>query len=258
MTSEKSRPSIFWPIAGVVVPSFSLLFDYEIEGELPAEGPFILAANHLSELDPVVFGRAVWKLGRKPRFMAKDSLWKIPVLGWLLRASGQIPVARGRGGQAAVDAAATLLESGGGVIVYPEGTLTREPGLWPMKGKSGAVRMAAELGIPLIPAAHWGTQAVFARYAKKPTLRFRAPVKVVIGKPMDLSALKHDPRDREIVAEASDRLMREITGLLEGIRGEKAPAELYDPTRANRPGKDPASPAEPHTPTAPGGASAGA
>ena len=258
MTRETSRPSIFWPLAGIVAPPFSLLFDYEIEGELPAEGPFVLAANHLSELDPLVLGLAVWKLGRTPRFMAKDSLWRIPGLGWLLRATGQIPVARGRGGQAAVDAAATLLERGGGVIVYPEGTLTREPGLWPMKGKSGAVRMAAELGIPLIPAAHWGTQAVLARYAKRPTLRFRAPVKVVIGAPMDLSALRGDPKDREIVAEASDRLMLEITGLLERIRGERAPAVLYDPTRANRAGQDPSSPAEPHTPPAPGAASPGA
>lgn len=232
--AEKRRPSAFWPIAGVVGPVFSTLFRYDIRGQLPQEGPFILAGNHISELDPVVVGYGVWKLGRLPRFMAKDSLWKIPALGSLLRATGQIPVARGRGGQASIDAAGERMAAGGGVIVYPEGTLTRDPALWPMRGKSGAVRMAAELGVPLIPFAHWGTQAVFARYAKAPTPRFRAPVTMSIGEPLDLSALVHDPKDRQVVQDASDALMRRISELLGEIRGETPPAELYDPAAIAR------------------------
>lgn len=228
---EVRRPSMFWPIAGVVGPVVSTLFRTEVRGALPAEGPFILAVNHLSELDPVVVGYAVWRMGRAPRFMAKDSLWKIPVVGSILRGTGQIPVARGRGGQAAIEAARVRLAEGGGIIVYPEGTLTRDPALWPMQGKSGAVRMAAELGVPLIPFAHWGTQAVYARYAKRPTLRWRAPVTISIGEPMDLAALREGPRTRQTLGDATDDLMGRITGLLAEIRGEQPPAERYVPAR---------------------------
>lgn len=229
--SETRRPSAFWPLAAIAVPPLEALFRYELRGELPAEGPFILAGNHLSELDPLVVGYGVWRLGRAPHFMAKDSLWKIPGLGAALRATGQIPVVRGRGGQASIQAAGERLAEGGGVIVYPEGTLTREPALWPMRGKSGAVRMAAELGVPLIPFAHWGTQAVFGRYATRPTLRFRAPVTMSVGEPMDLSGLRDELHSRSAVQGATDELMRRVSGLLAEVRGGQPPAELYDPER---------------------------
>lgn len=235
---EKSRPSLFWPASWVVAPIFNVVFRYRIRGTLPVEGPFILAANHLSELDPVVMGHVVWKLGRAPRFMAKESLFRIPVIGRVLTALGQIPVARQGGGQAAIEAAGKLIDVGGGVIVYPEGTLTREPNLWPMRGKGGAVRMAAEHGIPLIPAAHWGTQAVFARYAKRPKLRFRTPIDVVIDAPFDVSALQRDPGNRQLERDLTDALMRRITELQAELRGEVPPAELYSPNTATLGGRE--------------------
>lgn len=227
-SGERSKPSIFWLIYLMVAPLFSILFKYEIRGKLPQNGPFVLAGNHLSELDPVVIGYGVWKMGRIPRFMAKDSLFRVPVLKWLLNASGQIPVKRGRGGGEAVEAAERLMETGGGVIIYPEGTLTREPQLWPMRGKSGAVRLAAAHNIPLVPFAHWGTQAVYGRYAKRPTLRFRTPIVINVGEPMDLGELELDAKDRRIVQEASDRLMERIVELQAELRpGETPPEELY-------------------------------
>lgn len=227
-SGERRKPSIFWLIYLLVAPLFSVLFKYEIRGKLPQQGPFVLAGNHLSELDPVVIGYGVWKMGRIPRFMAKDSLFRIPVLKWLLNASGQIPVKRGRGGGEAVEAAERLMETGGGVIIYPEGTLTREPQLWPMRGKSGAVRLAAAHNIPLIPFAHWGTQAVYGRYAKRPTFRFRTPIIINVGEPMNLNELVHDAKDRVVVQEASDRLMEHIVELQAELRpGETPPEELY-------------------------------
>ena len=136
-------------------------------------------------------GAAVWHLGRVPRFMTKASLFKVPVFGWMLRKSGQIPVDRDRCGLA-LDRArqpdqlrrAELIESEGGVIVYPEGTLTRDPDLWPMRGKSGAVRLALESGIPLIPAAHWGTQELMPRYGKSIRPFPRKTIEVAIGEPI--------------------------------------------------------------------------
>ena len=114
-------------------------------------------------------GMVAWKLGRLPRFLAKGSLFRVPVVGWFLRKSGQVPVERGGSarGAAPLQAAQQIVDDGGIVIVYPEGSLTRDPDLWPMRGKTGAARMALEHDIPVIPMAHWGTQQVMARYGRR-------------------------------------------------------------------------------------------
>jgi 1-acyl-sn-glycerol-3-phosphate acyltransferase len=156
-------------------------------------------------------GVAVWRLGRTPRFLAKASLSKVPFLGFYLRRTGQIPVERQAGSLTTpLDAAHRLIESGQGVIVYPEGTLTREPDLWPMKGKTGAVRMALEAGIPLYPAAHWGTQNLMPRYGKGISVFPRPRIEVLVGQPLDLSMFEGRPVTRELLAEATDRLMLAI------------------------------------------------
>src|SRR5690606_34143328 len=122
----------------LVLPIWSLMVRYRFtpQSKLPATGPYILAPNHYSEIDPIAMGAAVWHLGRLPRFMAKASLFKVTGLGWLLRASGQIPVDRVGGARSgakgsAMGAASEVIERDAGVIVYPEGSLTRDPDLWP-------------------------------------------------------------------------------------------------------------------------------
>jgi len=233
---EKSRPSWFWPLAVVIVPIISLLAKTEIRGRenLPRSGAYVLSPNHVSELDPVVVAAAVWKLGRAPRFMAKDSLFRVPVLGAALRATGMIPVSRTstRDATAQVIAQATaLVEDGRGVIVYPEGTLTRDPQLWPMRGKSGAARLALAGDIPLVPVAHWGVQEIMPRYARGIRVwPLRKRVRLTIGEPIDLSDLRGRATEPAAVAEATSRLMSAITALLEDIRGEKAPGERWDPS----------------------------
>jgi 1-acyl-sn-glycerol-3-phosphate acyltransferase len=192
----------------------------------------VLAPNHYSEIDPVVMGVAVWKLGRAPRFLAKASLFKNPVLGWLLRTSGQIPVERaGSQSHAALRAAEELVEKGRMVIVYPEGSLTRDPDLWPMRGKTGAVRIALERGIPVVPAAHWGTQAILPRYGKKLSLFPRKTVDVIIGEPLDLSKYRDRGLDQATLLAATGELMDAIAALLAELRGEEAPAQRWDPTQ---------------------------
>lgn len=233
--SETRRPSLFWPLAVIVVPLISLLAKIRVTGKekLPAQGAFVLAPNHYSEFDPLIVAVAVWRLGRAPRFMAKDSLFKIPVLGWLLRRTGMIPVARSSSATAAkqtMKQSKELVEHGRGVIVYPEGTLTRDPDLWPMRGKSGAVRLALADDIPLIPMAQWGTQAIMGRYQKGLSLwPLRKPVNIVIGDPVDLSDLRGRAGEQSALTEATSRLMNAITALLEDLRDEKAPAERWNP-----------------------------
>ena len=232
MSTKRSGPGPWWRLAQIVIlPLFNAFVTLRIKpgSTLPADGPFIVAPNHYSEIDPVVMGVAVWKLGRTPRFLAKASLFRIPVLGFYLRKTGQIPVEREARGNSAIDAAHQLMNSGQGVIVYPEGTLTRQPELWPMRGKSGAIRMALETGIPLYPAAHWGTQNLMGRYGKKITVRPRPVIDVVIGEPMDLSKYQGKTATKELLDKATDDLMRQIQTLVSELRGEPAPKTIFQP-----------------------------
>jgi 1-acyl-sn-glycerol-3-phosphate acyltransferase len=233
-SAEKSRPSIFWPLAAIVVPLASLLFKLEIRDghKLPREGAYVLAPNHASEIDPIVVALAVWRMGRAPRFMAKESLFRVPVLGWVLRSTGMVPVARSASTAAAratLEASETLVRHGRGVIVYPEGSLTREPDLWPMRGKTGAVRLALAGGIPLIPMAQWGAQQVLPRYGKLKLWPLRRRVTVIVGDPVDLSAYVQSATQPAALVAATDVVMGDISDLLSKLRGEPAPAERWNP-----------------------------
>lgn len=235
-SAEKRRPSMFWVLAGASLPIWSLMVRYRFtpQSKLPQSGSFILAPNHYSEIDPIAMGAAVWHLGRLPRFMAKASLFRVPVFGWLLRKTGQIPVDRAgsvRSGSNPMGAANQLIAQESAVIVYPEGTLTRDPDMWPMRGKSGAVRLALTTGVPLIPVAHWGTQRLMPRYGKGIHPFPRKTIEVAIGEPLDLSRFAGRDVDQRLVSEATADLMEAITALLADLRGEKPPAERWDPSK---------------------------
>jgi len=203
---------------------------------LPPEGVgCVVAANHISEADPFVVAHFLDAAGRIPRFMAKASIFDVPVAGQLLRQVGQIPVHREtKDATLSLQGALDAVADGGCVVVYPEATLTRDPDLWPMRGKSGAARIAMETGCPVIPLAHWGAQRILPPYAR--VARLFPPVKVVVraGPPVDLSGLG-PVRSGKALREATWRIMADLTGLLEQIRGEVAPTERYDPVRAGVP-----------------------
>jgi 1-acyl-sn-glycerol-3-phosphate acyltransferase len=229
---ETSKPTIFWVLAGIVIPIMSIAVRFKVINpeKLPRRGAFIVSPNHYSEIDPVMIGMVSWHLGRMPRFLAKGSLFTVPVVGWLLRKSGQVPVERaGVRGSAPLQAAQQIVDDGRIVIIYPEGSLTRDPDLWPMRGKTGAARMALEHDIPVIPVAHWGTQAVMARYGKKISFFPRKTVTVKFGDPVDLSAFRGRNLDSATLSEATAVIMDAITALLEDLRGEKAPENRWNP-----------------------------
>ncbi len=234
-TAEKRRPSLFWPLAAIVIPIIGYFAKIEVLGSenVPREGAFVMAPNHTSELDPLIVAVAVFRKGRIPRFMAKESLFRVPVLRSLLRWTGMIPVARSGSVAAArqtMQQSADLVTRGRGVIVYPEGTLTRDPDTWPMRGKSGAVRLAMAGDIPLIPVAQWGTQEIMGRYSSRISLwPPRKRVQVSFGPPLDISDFTERQNEQSALNEATERLMNAITALLEDLRGEKAPAKRWNP-----------------------------
>jgi 1-acyl-sn-glycerol-3-phosphate acyltransferase len=234
--SEKTP--IFRLLALIAVPPIDLIAKLKLSGveHVPKTGAFVLAPNHYSEIDPLVTGVAMWKVGRMPHYLAKASLFSVPVVGRLLHASGQVPVERVDSGRRSdpLGAARQIAEQGLAVVVYPEGSLTRDPDLWPMRGKTGAVRIALEQGIPIIPAAHWGTQLVMPRYGRKISVFPRKTIQVKFGPAVDLSDFDERTIDSAALAEATDLVMNAITALFEELRGETAPLERWDPSKHNQ------------------------
>jgi 1-acyl-sn-glycerol-3-phosphate acyltransferase len=223
-------------VAGIVRPTMNLLMNKKWEGleKLPAGG-FIAAPNHCTEIDPLVVGHMLFNQKRMPHFLAKIGLFKVPVLGAVLRATKQIPVERSSAGaNRSLQLAKEIVDEGGAIIIYPEGTLTRDPELWPMRGHTGAARMALESGIPVVPMAHWGAQEVFPRYAKRFYLFPRRTSRLIVGEPVDLSAFAGRPLDKATLTEATDAIMDAITGLLATLRGEEPPALRWDPSAHNQ------------------------
>ncbi|WP_182526157.1 lysophospholipid acyltransferase family protein [Nocardioides dongkuii] len=223
-----------------------------IDGEkIPATGGCVLVLNHVSHADPLTAAHIVWDHGRVPRYLAKSGLFRNRVLGWFLRSAGQIPVERrSTNAVGAYDAAVAAVRAGECVVVYPEGTITRDPDGWPMVGKSGAARIALATGCPVVPIGQWGAQQLLAPYAKRPDLFPRKRITMKVGDPVDLSDLLEVETTPAVVQQATDRIMDAVTGLVEEIRGATAPAERFDMRRAgareignphrHEPGEDPA------------------
>ncbi len=218
--------------AGLLKPLLLLFTRHQwVDGsKIPEQGGAVLAANHVSHVDPATFAHLVYDHGRLPRFLAKAELFDVPVAGRLIAAMGQIPVRRmSSDASQAFSSAVEAVQQGKLVIVYPEGTITRHPELWPMVGKTGAARIALTAGVPVIPVAQWGAQELLWPYAKRPRLLPPKRVYAKVGDPVDLDDLRGVPVTPEVLRIATDRIMGAITRLLEELRGEPAPAERFDP-----------------------------
>jgi 1-acyl-sn-glycerol-3-phosphate acyltransferase len=179
-----------------------------------------------------------YEAGRYPIFLIKSAAFDVKVLGPFLRACGQISVHRGQADAALVlrDSEKSLRE-GQCIIVYPEGTATRDPALWPMVAKTGVARLALTTGAPVIPVAHWGAQVILPYGSKQPHLVPRHLVKMLAGPPVDLSAYQGQPLNRDVLRAATATVMADITGLLAQLRSEPAPAVPFDPAAARRAAK---------------------
>jgi 1-acyl-sn-glycerol-3-phosphate acyltransferase len=224
--------------AAILIPIFNLFMSRDWKGaqNIPADGRVIVASNHMSYLDVLVFTHFLFRNGRAPRYLGKVGVFRVPVVGKILLASGQIPVERETAdAKNAVDHAKILLESGHMLGVYPEGTLTRDAQMWPMIAKTGCARLALETDTPVIPIAQWGSQLVVPNYTKRVKLFPRKTIIIRAGKPVDLSPWKGKHEDPQALIEATAQIMREITVLLEDIRGEKRPEVIFDPHTSDLP-----------------------
>jgi 1-acyl-sn-glycerol-3-phosphate acyltransferase len=233
--ADGSYSSAWRGFTKIFVPSLaSAVMGHEWSGlenirDIPADRGVILAANHLSYADVLAMAVFSYRGGRYPVFLAKSTLFEMKLFGTALRKLGQLPVYRGQAD------AALVLREGAGVIFYPEATVTRDPDQWPMVARTGAARAALATGAPVIPVAHWGAQRILPYGSSRPRLIPRTTVRVAAGPPVDLSAFEGRPLTAPLLREATDAIMRDITGLLAGLRGETPPARPYDPAAARRP-----------------------
>lgn len=223
----------FWKRVAVVTvkPTMQVMSRRDWRGmeNIPKTGPVLLVANHISHADPLVLAHYVYDSGRWPVFLAKAGLFKIPVLGKLLRIVEQTPVDRGTvDAVKALEEAVASLRDGRCVIIYPEGTTTREPDLWPMRGKTGAARLWLATGAPVVPVAMWGPEKIFDPRTHKFRPRPRTPVTVVAGPPLDLSKWAGAAATAPVLAEITEEIMLALRDLVAEIRGG-TPPPLWQP-----------------------------
>lgn len=221
----------YWLVIIILKPWLQLFTkrDWRNAEKLPREGGVIVCSNHISNFDFATLGHFLHDNGRPPRFLAKSELFKFRVIGAWLRSTGQIPVYRGTSQAAtALRDAETALAAGECVVIYPEGTLTRDPNLWPMTGLTGTARLALETKVPVIPIAQWGAHLVIPNSGRGFFIFAGHTIKVQAGDPVYLADLFDKPLDAPILAEATNRIMWAVTSELALLREEPAPTALFD------------------------------
>lgn len=245
------RPPRLWRAAQLaarlVVGALARL---EVTGDVPQRlrgGPLILAANHISPFDPLVLAAACRARGVSPRIMATGGLFRAPVVGAAMRHAGHIRVDRGTAavGQALHDAA-DAVSAGSVILVYPEGRIGLDPGLWPERGKTGTARLAFACGAPVVPVAQWGSHEVVPYRAPKGMLAalwrsaWRRPViRVHFGPPVDLGGV--DPAVPGAARRATDGIIDAVTDALVPLRPDEPdrprhvdPGRPVDVSRSHR------------------------
>jgi 1-acyl-sn-glycerol-3-phosphate acyltransferase len=214
--------------------------DWRYQDKVPQMGSVIFVPNHISNADPLAVGQFLAFSGRWPRFLAKASVFRIPIIGRIIAACGQIPVERGSAqSKDALVAAAQALDHGRAVVIYPEGTITYDPDLWPMKGKTGAARLALTTGCPVVPIGQWGAQELMpGRKPRFPKLLPRKTLRVAAGEEIPLDDLRPQPVTAATLDEATTRIMDAITVLVAELRDAVPPSHRYDP-RSDQTSGDP-------------------
>jgi 1-acyl-sn-glycerol-3-phosphate acyltransferase len=232
--SRRPRPRIgFWYRFIIVVAKPILLVltrrDWRGLAHVPADGGVIIAANHVSELDPFAVGHMLYEMRRPARFLAKAELFRKAPVKWIVEGARQIPVSRNVADAAtALKPAVDALRDGECVLIYPEGSVTRDPEQWPMRARTGIARLALLSGAPVVPVAQWGPQEVLPYRARRPRLFPRRTFTVVAGPPVDLTPFEGRPMTAALLHEATDCIMWAVTNLLADIRQEPPPARFFD------------------------------
>jgi len=178
---------------------------------VPLEGPVILAANHVSFIDPFLIGAGV---RRDINYLARENLFRFPIVGWLLRQWNTVPVDREGGGAAGLRAILERLLAGGGIILFPEGTRSRDGQLQPARSGIGLTVIKSTASV--VPVRVFGTFEAYGRHIRLPRPR---RVAVKYGCPMAFEALRAEastcakPRLKQIYHQVAEEIMAEIAGL---------------------------------------------
>jgi 1-acyl-sn-glycerol-3-phosphate acyltransferase len=197
----------------------------------PEAGGVIVAINHISQVDTLLMARLVWQTGRVPRFMIKSEVFDWPVIGWLQKGAGSIPVHRGKAAASqSLHDAVEALNRGECVVIYPEGSYTRDPDGWPMHAKTGVARLALLCpDVPVVPIGQWGVHyrsgPGWLRFLKR--LTYRPTSLAAVGKPVDLERFRGAQPTSETLREVTDAIMSDIRALVGELRGETPPAAFY-------------------------------
>ena len=230
-----SAVSGFYAFAkGVLTPIMTPWVKFSVTGEenLPTEGGFLLVSNHLSNVDPLCLCWYFMKRNTAVRFLAKKSMFSVPVFGWIIKGMGLIPVNRDSNPSAVLAPTREALTAGEVVGIYPEGTLTRDPDQWPMEFKSGAARLALDTGVTVIPLSQWGPQDIMAPYnAKGMDMRPGRRISYHFGAPVDLSDLigPAGSEDHDAVNAATTRILQAVREGVGQLRGLPVPDTVWDP-----------------------------
>ena len=192
-------PALWWLARGILAPLFRLAFRLRVGGveNIPTEGPTLFVANHISMWDPPMIGYALVSR-RRVYFMAKSELFRVPVLGWVIRRTGAFPVERGGADRSAIRTAREVLDRGDALLMFPEGTRNTDGRIQPAWPGAGALGLADHVRV--VPVAIAGSNRRFG------------PVRVSVGTPLDLSELPAGPRGGRSQM-AADRMMAAIGAL---------------------------------------------
>lgn len=213
---------------------------------VPRQGPAVVVSNHLSLSDPLVLACALRRAGRRATFLAMAEAFSWPVVGGLLRRTGQIPVRRSSDPQAAVAPALAALAAGWVVALYPEGRITTEPDYRPLPtARSGAVRLALAADCPIVPVAQWGAHRLVTREHSSSLTRplrwfgrlrrgrvpRRPTVRVLVGEPVTAAQLREAVGPDGDLRAATDLVMSRVRHQLARIAGDDLPDLLDRPSR---------------------------
>jgi putative phosphoserine phosphatase / 1-acylglycerol-3-phosphate O-acyltransferase len=207
-------------------------FDIAGIDNIPRRGPALLASNHRSYFDVVALALIAAKMGRPVRFLGKRELFDAPVVGQLARALGGISVDRGSGSGQPLRDAQRALEAGELVVILPQGTIPRGEAFFDpvLRGKTGTARLAAMTGVPVIPIGLWGTEKVWPRSARVPTmttLTHPPTIRVRVGAPVRLG-LEDAVADSAAVMDAIVALLPDEASL-QGQPTEEEIARTFPP-----------------------------
>lgn len=202
--NEKCANAFYWCLRGLAWVLTALVCRYRVTGQrnVPASGSLLIVANHLSWYDPlllaVILPRRVW-------FFTKAEVFRWPIVGWLCRVTGQIPVYRGMGDRVALQKAIVHLREGKALVFFPEGTVERQEQM--IAAHTGVAMLALRSGATLLPVAHRGTRRVL-RGSWFPR------VEVHIGTPYILPLAEEGSSRKAVLQEITQEIMERIAEML--------------------------------------------